>query len=166
MKYRGGTQVEKDVRRRRIVELRAQGMGWAKIGRLVGMGRSNVYHMLNRPRKGDRSRERQAAKIAVGTMVAGAHRRGRAYRATALHPHACPCDHGLAQGAGLHRYGVALLRALRAAEHLLFEYGANELHEQLAEARVLFDALPAGRQRDIIATFAVLHKPLTPQKEE
>ena len=51
MKYRGGTQVERDTRRRRVVVLRAQGMGWAKIGRLVGMDRSNVHHMVNRPRK-------------------------------------------------------------------------------------------------------------------
>jgi hypothetical protein len=35
----------------------------------------------------------------------------------------------------------------------------------LDAARILFDALPAARQRDIIATFAVLHKPLAPERE-
>jgi len=53
---------------------------------------------------------------------------------------------------------------IKALEFL--EY--NEVHHfsAIADARALFDALPAARQRDIIATFAVLHKPLTPQKEE
>jgi hypothetical protein len=36
----------------------------------------------------------------------------------------------------------------------------------LHSARAMFDALPAARQRDIIATFAVLHKPLAPEREE
>ncbi len=56
-----------------------------------------------------------------------------------------------------------LLRALRLAEG---EIAFPDADMHLDEARILFDALPAARQRDIIATFAVLHKPLTPQKEE
>ena len=57
--------------------------------------------------------------------------------------------------------------SLRAAEATIRIYGEpNNENEPLEHARLLFDALPAARQRDIIATFAVLHKPLTPQKEE
>ena len=53
-----------------------------------------------------------------------------------------------------------LLHELRMAEK------ENWDGSSLRIARLLFDALPAARQRDIIATFAVLHKPLTPPKEE
>ena len=61
----------------------------------------------------------------------------------------------------------ALLRALRAAESIIRIYGEpNNENAPLEDARILFDALPAARQRDIIATFAVLHKPLTPEKGE
>ncbi len=52
----------------------------------------------------------------------------------------------------------ALQRCLQLAE--------SGSEDNLDAARLLFDSLPAARQRDIIATFAVLHKPLTPQKEE
>jgi hypothetical protein len=54
--------------------------------------------------------------------------------------------------------------SLRAAEATIRIYGEPD-NEPLEHARLLFDALPAARQRDIIATFAVLHKPLTPQKD-
>ena len=60
----------------------------------------------------------------------------------------------------------ALLRALRAAESIIRIYGeSNNENAPLEDARILFDALPAGRQRDIIATFAVLHEPLAPEKD-
>jgi len=61
-----------------------------------------------------------------------------------------------------------LERALQAAEDHIRLHGfwfADE-NMALADARALFDALPAARQRDIIATFAVLHKPVAPPKEE
>ena len=57
-----------------------------------------------------------------------------------------------------------LIIALQAAEGTSRTFGDPDV--ALEEARVLFDALPAARQRDIIATFAVLHKPLTPPKGE
>jgi hypothetical protein len=46
--------------------------------------------------------------------------------------------------------------------------GENDalLDINLDHARLLFDALPAARQRDIIATFAVLHKPLVEKPGE
>ena len=47
----------------------------------------------------------------------------------------------------------------------LHEEATRRAHKAFWDARLLFDALPAVRQRDIIATFAVLHKPLTPPKE-
>ena len=50
----------------------------------------------------------------------------------------------------------ALCRFLQLSEH-------DDIY--FDSARVLFDALPAARQRDIIATFAVLHKPLVPEKD-
>jgi hypothetical protein len=53
-----------------------------------------------------------------------------------------------------------LIIALRIAE----EPGIDQ-DIKLDHARLLFDALPAARQRDIIATFAVLHEPLVPSKE-
>jgi hypothetical protein len=58
--------------------------------------------------------------------------------------------------------------ALQRAEAAIRIYGQDAYLDQgpIAEARLLFDALPAARQRDIIATFAVLHKPLAPEKEE
>ena len=60
-----------------------------------------------------------------------------------------------------------LERSLLAAEATIRIYGESDNgNEPLEHARLLFDALPAARQRDIIATFAVLHKPLTPQKED
>ena len=68
-----------------------------------------------------------------------------------------------------------LLRALRAAEQgnrdrtvdaLGDDSAPRQQQEDLEEVRLLFDALPSARQRDIIATFAVLHKPLTPPKAE
>jgi hypothetical protein len=69
----------------------------------------------------------------------------------------------------------ALLRALRDAEasdreRLIVALGDDvaprQRQEDMDEARLLFDSLPAARQRDIIATFAVLHKPLTLPKGE
>ncbi len=52
---------------------------------------------------------------------------------------------------------------LQVAEATSKTFGSPKI--ALENARLLFDAMPAARQRDIIATFAVLHKPLTPQKE-
>jgi hypothetical protein len=61
-----------------------------------------------------------------------------------------------------------LEEALHRSESVVRLYGelADNDSGPLADARILFDALPAARQRDIIATFAVLHKPLAPEREE
>lgn len=53
-----------------------------------------------------------------------------------------------------------LERALKMAEVACTNDDGAHLDIHLDHARLLFDALPAARQRDIIATFAVLHKPL------
>ncbi len=55
MKY--GTQAQRDVRRRLLIELRQQGKSWAEISRIVGMDRGNVFKMVKRYRKRKSSRE-------------------------------------------------------------------------------------------------------------
>jgi len=61
-----------------------------------------------------------------------------------------------------------LEHALRVCESAVRIYGVDVFLDSgpLADARALFDALPSGRARDVIATFAVLHEPLTLSKEE
>ena len=46
-----GTQAQRDVRRRLLIELRQLGKSWGEIGRIVGMDRANAHKMVHGHRK-------------------------------------------------------------------------------------------------------------------